>query len=68
MKTRHQWSAARRTAYRTTRECLRCGLVKVTRHEPGVRAWQEFERDGVVLRGAPGTPKCARPMAREAMS
>ena len=67
MSTRHQWSAACRTAYRTTRECHRCGLVKVTRHEPGERAWQEFERDGMVLRGMAGTPKCALP-ARESAS
>lgn len=58
MTQRHQWSPPRRTEYRTERVCLKCGLVKVTRHEPGARPWQEFERRRELLRGASKTPEC----------
>lgn len=58
MSARHQWSPARRTSHRTERVCLKCGLVKVTRHEPDALPWQEFERRGRILRGVQGTPKC----------
>lgn len=55
---RHQWGEAMRYEHSTTRMCLRCGLVKVTRHEPNVRAWIEFVRDCEPLRGVEGTPAC----------
>lgn len=58
MIRRHEWAKPVRTAYRTERVCWTCGLVKVTRHEPGVRPWVEFERRGQVLRGMTATPKC----------
>lgn len=55
---RHQWGEAMRYEHSTTRMCLRCGLVKVTRHEPNVRPWVEFVRDCEPLGGSEGTPAC----------
>ena len=42
--TRHRWPKDGTTfPYKTERECLQCGLVKVTRHE-GNSHWTEFWR------------------------
>lgn len=64
MTLRHSWAAPVRLAYETRRACARegCAIVKVTRHEPGVRAWQEFwrgtpERLAWKIEGA-ATPAC----------
>lgn len=45
-RPRHTWSDPYRTEYATERACWTCGLVRVTRHEPGVRPWVEFRRGG----------------------
>jgi hypothetical protein len=62
---RHVWGEAQRFPYKTERQCCRCGLVKVTRHEPSAWPpnWTEFWRDGerVDDDGAgdkPRTPAC----------
>ena len=54
----HKWSGPKRTVHRTERTCLRCGLVKVTRHEPDVLPWVEYERSGIVVRDGNRTPRC----------
>lgn len=48
-----------RFPFKTERECRRCGLIRVTRHEVGERVvpWVEFWRDGVRLEVC-GTPAC----------
>ncbi|MDP2410372.1 MAG: hypothetical protein Q8M26_08805 [Pseudolabrys sp.] len=43
---RHKWGEAKRFPYKTEVSCERCQIVKVTRHEPSVRPWLEFYRDG----------------------
>lgn len=56
---RHSWGEPVRFQYKTERECARCGLIKVTRHEPAAaHPWLEFWRDGARLKGD-GTPACA---------
>lgn len=47
---RHSWSDPYREAYATKRRCWTCGLMKVTRHEPGLFPWVEYWRDGVRVR------------------
>jgi hypothetical protein len=54
---RHRWGTPNRFRLKTERECLRCGLVKVTRHETGMNVWTEFWRDGERLHEG-GTPIC----------
>lgn len=45
--------------HETHRPCPRCGIIQVTRHEPGERPWKEFKRDGlIVARAGQGTPVC----------
>lgn len=63
---RHRWIERERLFDRTRRQCLHCGLWKVTRHEPAARPqhWIEWYRaDG---RRVPGdaTPACPGPEAR----
>lgn len=42
--TRHSWSAPSRISeHKTERECVKCGLVKASRHE-GDEHWTEFWR------------------------
>lgn len=59
---RHRWSPPHRTENETSRACLRCGLIKVTRHEPGRFPWTEFHRDGLRIAQRPDelgkTPPC----------
>lgn len=56
---RHRWGDPSRDVYRTERVCQRCGLVKVTRHEPAQLPWIEFERNGRLVGYAGGrTPPC----------
>jgi hypothetical protein len=58
--SRHRWSAASRPSeFITERVCKTCGLVRVARHDGGVRAipWIEFRRGGVVVGGGL-TPPC----------
>ncbi len=56
----HRWNAPVRPDLNSTfRSCLKCGLIKVTRHEPDntPRHWIEFERDGHKVT-ADKTPVC----------
>lgn len=53
----HRWAAPIRFDTHTTRRaCLRCPVVRVTRHEPdnNPRHWTEYHRDGERLTGRPG--------------
>lgn len=60
---RHSWSEpSRPTRFKTERECSRCGLVKVTRHEgipgaPGESHWTEWWR-GFERIHTDNTPPC----------
>lgn len=48
MSNRHRWGAPQRFPRKTERACLKCGIVKVTRHEsegPRDIHFQEFWRD-----------------------
>lgn len=57
-RSRHRWGARTVFQFKTERECLRgCGIVKVTRHEPGQLPWQEFWR-GLDKIECEGTPPC----------
>jgi hypothetical protein len=53
---RHQWGEPARFVYKTERVCLRCGLCKVTRHEPA-STWIEWWR-GVDRIQTERTPAC----------
>lgn len=63
---RHLWGDRvpfynERGHHKTERACLRegCGLIRVTRHEPGASPphWREWFRDGQRI-VCEGTPKC----------
>lgn len=57
---RHAWEdPVRPDMNNTFRTCRKCGMVKVTRHEPDnvPRHWTEFERDGAKVVSA-STPTC----------
>lgn len=54
---RHRWSAPSRTEHDTNRTCERCGLIRVTRHEPNALPWTEWYRDGQRVPAAK-TPAC----------
>lgn len=55
---RHSWGKKENFLLKTERECLRCGMVKVTRHEPGVLPWVEFYRNGEEKIVCNKTPPC----------
>lgn len=65
--TKHRWDkvptkiAATESAdgnARTERECMFCGLTKITVHPPVGMPWREWRtRGGEILRGA-ATPEC----------
>ncbi len=58
--TRHRWGERVPFEHKTERECRRCGMVKVTRHEgEGAfdRPWTEFWRDCDQIR-CDATPPC----------
>lgn len=60
MMARHQWGAPERYEHKTERICLKCGMIKVTRHEaegPRDLHWQEFWR-GLDQIACEGTPPC----------
>jgi hypothetical protein len=53
---RHRWGEPIRFERKTERACIHCGIVKVTRHEPGagfpwVEYWRGLER--ILLNGTP---------------
>ena len=52
----HSWSDKVAYLNKSERECRRCGLVKVTRHE-GLRSWVEWWREGERL-ASEVTPPC----------
>jgi len=54
--TRHNWSEPVRFQHKTERECVKCGMVKVTRHENDL-CWVEFWR-GLDQVNADRTPPC----------
>jgi hypothetical protein len=58
--TRHSWGEPARFDHKSERECRRCGMVKVTRHEsegPHDVHWTEFWRDCEQIATQP-TPPC----------
>jgi len=57
MSARHRWSDPYRTEHETNRSCIKCGLIRVTRHEPGHLPWSEWWRDGLKVE-ATATPAC----------
>ena len=52
---RHSWGFAHRFPHKTERQCIQCGLVKVTRHE--ATCWTEYWR-GLDRIECDGTPAC----------
>lgn len=57
---KHAWeSPVRNDPNNTFRTCRKCGIVRITRHEPDnfPPHWQEFERDGAKVNAKP-TPAC----------
>jgi hypothetical protein len=56
---RHSWRQPVRFPHKTERECSRCGLIRVTRHDAGESAipWVEFWKEGSRL-DVRGTPTC----------
>lgn len=57
---RHSWGEPARFERKSERECRRCGMVKVTRHEaegPRDVHWTEFWRDCEQIPAQP-TPPC----------
>jgi hypothetical protein len=62
---RHRWGEPNRLRLKTERQCLDCGLIKVTVHEPSVSfPWVEFwreigpDRDLVKVEHSDRTPPC----------
>lgn len=63
--TRHRWGDPVRFPHKTERQCLKCPIVKVTRHEvDGVREthWVEFWRGLDQVEGKATPPCVAREM------
>lgn len=66
MSERHKWVERQRLFDRTNRQCMKCWLWKVTRHEPDARPqhWIEWYRpDGSRVPGD-ATPACSGAEAR----
>lgn len=57
--SRHRSAAPVRDEHQTDRTCTHCGLVRRTRHEPGVFPWIEWLMNGGRLYGK-RTPPCVR--------
>jgi hypothetical protein len=55
---RHSWGEPMRFQHKTERECRRCGMVKVTRHQTFENVWTEFWRNGEEKIEGKGTPVC----------
>jgi hypothetical protein len=53
---RHRWAEPSRELHRTERRCVRCGILRVTRHD-GDFPWTEFFENGVLVEGT-RTPPC----------
>lgn len=57
---RHRWGEPVRFPHKSERQCIKCGLVKVTRHEaegPRDVHWVEYWREGDQV-AADKTPAC----------
>jgi hypothetical protein len=53
----HKWGAPVRFERKTERECQRCGMIQVTRHEDDI--WTEFWKDAErVSQDGNRTPIC----------
>lgn len=66
--TRHSWEEKARDLHRTLRQCRRCELIKISRHEfegPREVHWLEFWR-GTERIECDGTPAC-EPQTAEAI-
>jgi hypothetical protein len=66
--SRHKWGEpVRPDLHNTFRTCSKCGLVKITRHEPDnfpVEHWIEWELDGQKI-DSKFTPPCEEAMPKE---
>lgn len=63
---RHQWGQPNRFPHKTERQCLKCGLIKVSRHEaegPRDTHWTEWWR-GLDEIASNNTPPCDLEMER----
>jgi hypothetical protein len=58
MNQRHKWAKPDRFQFKTERQCMRCELVRVTRHDnPHGQPWIEYWRDLERVHHA-STPPC----------
>lgn len=58
--TRHRWPDSGRVEFylKTERQCPRCGMVRVTKHDnPHSRPWTEWWRDAEQIK-SDATPPC----------
>jgi hypothetical protein len=63
--TRHKWAKPMRFQFKTERSCIRCELVRVTRHDnPSGLPWIEWWRDLEQIHHA-ATPPCDARLERE---
>lgn len=54
----HRWAEPTREPWATYRQCRRCGMLRVTRHDDAASyPWVEFMQGGVLLEDR-RTPKC----------
>jgi hypothetical protein len=66
ISTRHKWSARVALRFKTERQCSRCEMVRVTRHDnPQGRPWIEYWRDLEQI-SCEATPLCDARLEREA--
>ena len=61
---RHRWGQPDRFLHKTERECIDCGLVKVTHHPPVGFPTKSFWRDAEKLDDA-RTPACTAGFSTE---
>lgn len=65
ISTRHKWGDRVPFQFKTERQCARCELVRVTRHDdPNGRPWIEWWRDSEQIR-SDVTPLCDARLERE---
>lgn len=63
--TRHKWGVRVPFPYKTERQCTRCELVRVTRHDdPNGRPWIEWWRDCEQIKSN-ATPPCDARLERD---
>lgn len=62
---RHKWAKPVRFQFKTERQCMRCELARVTRHDdPQAQPWIEWWRDGDQVESE-ATPPCDFRLERE---